>query len=310
MACPTGKVPHATREAALEHQKKLVYKNHLAGQTERSKGLNVYPCPQCAAWHVGHSEGPKMPLVYHYTVARYLDRILEAGELRPRNSREVSMAINEPNPLLWFSWNPDWEHSCIKDPRPAQRRGTPPTGRAITELWGQGLLRFGAPATVAKLRWNDYLTLNTTPIVQREMMAQRGNPVDWLATDAPVPLSTCKAYEVWMHGRWVAWDTLDGDEFDVYLEGRKDVYEEALWRLGKKVLATTNWDEMATITLDDDAEKILYDDYMVDMRQMEWGRLHIEEVRKFAATLPTPHEWSHGGKRKSKRKKRGTQLHR
>ena len=286
MACPTGKVPHATREAALEHQKKLVYKNYLAGEAHRSKGLNVYPCPQCAAWHVGHTEGPKMPLVYHYTIGKYLDNILATNVLRPRNSKRLSVAINEPNPLLWFSWNPKWEHSCIKDPRPRGFRKLPPTGRAITELAGQGLIRFGAPASVAKLRWNDYLQRNTTPTVQREYMAQRGHPPDWLATDQAVSLQDCKAFEVWYRGEWVPGDAIDEHEFDAYLAGRKRVYEEALYRLGEKIVATKGWEEVKSLTLDDDAELILFEDYMVEMQEHEWAHNHRDELRTFAATLP------------------------
>lgn len=49
-ACPTGKVRHRTREAALRHMAALVAKD---GSTR----LNVYPCRKCGRWHVGHRWG-------------------------------------------------------------------------------------------------------------------------------------------------------------------------------------------------------------------------------------------------------------
>ena len=303
MACPTGKVQHSSREAAEAHQKRLVWKNHVCGQDERSKGLNVYPCPlaTCGAWHVGHSHGERMPLVYHYTTMDRLDDILAVDELRPRNGRRLGRAINEPNPLLWFSWNQVWEHSVIKDPR--KRRRNPPTGRAITELHGEGLIRFSAPASVAKKRWNDYLLLNETPYVQREFMAQRGNPVDWLATDQPVPLDACRGLEVWYRGAWVDGADVSDEAWEAYIHEREAVYEAAWHRLAEKVL-TMDVDGTDTLKLEDDAETILFDDYMVACHLDEWKQEHLDEIRKFAATLPPPPRAPQHGPGTRKRKRR------
>src|SRR6186713_1395899 len=38
------KIRHETRDQALEHVKALGWKNHVAGQSERSAGLSAYPC--------------------------------------------------------------------------------------------------------------------------------------------------------------------------------------------------------------------------------------------------------------------------
>lgn len=306
MACPvTGKQQHATREAAEAHQKQLVWTNHAKGQDERSKGLNVYPCPYtcCGAWHVGHSEGPKMPLVYHYTTMDRLEDILAADELRVLDNKAIRIAINEPNPLLWFSWNQTWEHSVIKDPR--RKRRNPPTGRAITELHGGGLIRFAAPASVAKKRWNDYLVLNKTPYVQREFMAQRGNPVDWLATNEPVSLDKCRGIEVWYRGAWVDVNDVSDEDFDAYIDGREEAYNAAWLRMAEKVITLADQEDDYKLTLHDDAEMILFDDYIVACKLDEWKQEHLDEIKKFAASLPPePKRWSHGGKKKRKGRRR------
>lgn len=294
MKCPTtGKESHATREAAQDHQSRLVYRNYLDGESERSKGLNVYPCQACEAWHVGHTNTPKMPLVYHYTVQRYLDRILASGALKPPTSRAArarSAAFNEPNPLLWFSWNSVWEYSVLKDPRPRDKQ-IPPTGRAITELWGEGLIRFSAPASVAKLRWNDYLARNDTPGVQRKLMSQWGNPADWLATDQPVPLTSCRAIEVWYNGCWVDCASVS-DDFDTYIEGRQETYLVALYRLLDKM------DQHGLdVVGEDDAERILLEDYRQDSRIHAWKQDHLDEIRQFAANMRVKH-----GRRRRRRR--------
>ena len=319
MACPTGKVPHASREAAEAHQKKLVWKNHISGESERSKGLNVYPCPQCGAWHVGHSQAETMPLVYHYTTGLRVEDILAADELRPRNGKRINKAINEPNPMLWFSWNPEWEYSVIKDPRPRGQR-IPPTGRAITELFGEGLVRFSAPASVAKLRWNDYLARNITPLWQREAMAKRGNPVDWLATDQPVSLDACRTFEVWYRGQWVNGGLVPDADFEAYLAQRKAVYHEAWMRLLDKLIArapkdtkATEADDLLEVALaagpcepppfDNDAEWILYEDYRVAQRERTYLREHLEEIKKDIRMSLPPLFPPHGGKKRKKKKR-------
>src|SRR5262245_42146897 len=82
------KIKHPTREAALEHIKALLAKNHATGNDARSAGLGVYPCDECSAWHVGHH--PTAPLVWHYTVGRRLDAILADDCLKPASPRLVS----------------------------------------------------------------------------------------------------------------------------------------------------------------------------------------------------------------------------
>lgn len=50
--CPTGKVRHRTRAAALRHMAELIAK-------DGSVRMNVYPCRTCGYWHVGHARGLK-----------------------------------------------------------------------------------------------------------------------------------------------------------------------------------------------------------------------------------------------------------
>jgi hypothetical protein len=264
-----GKIPHATRDEALDHVKRLVYKHHLAGEDHRSAGLTPYPCDICGAWHVGHRE--QTPPVWHYTTMRALDDILQADELRPappltipkrliRRAKSESVAalrtMQEREPLLWFSRNPQWEYSVDKI-----NVGT--SGRARMELFGRGLLRFGVPAAFAKLRWADYLARNPMPKFIRDDMARRGNPAEWLATDEAVPLQHVRTIEVYMRGWKPVADVAD-DVFADYLAGREVEYDEAHASLTVKLVAA--YDQLVTVGADiamNEAEYILWMDYQV-----------------------------------------------
>jgi hypothetical protein len=243
MTCGT-KIRHATRDQALAHIKQLVWKNHVAGQSERSARLAAYPCEQCGAWHVGHQE--TTPLAWHYTVVDHLESIVTAGALKvppprllPRKvlrqlrqqERLAARFIEEPEPLLWLSRNPEWEHSVVKTDSLHRF-----PGRASNELAGQGLLRFGVPTCFAKLRWSDYLERNPTLPAMRDAMTRRGNPTEWLATDEDIPLERVRTTEVYYRGAWASLeDAADG--FDRYLQERPAVYAAARATLDEKIRA-------------------------------------------------------------------------
>ena len=80
----------------------------------------------------------------------------------------------------------------------------------------EGVLRVVAPAFVAKLRWSDYIQRNKTARGRCGLLAELGNPAQWLATDAPVPVSDFHALEIWYRGSWVNVDRLTGDELDAW----------------------------------------------------------------------------------------------
>jgi hypothetical protein len=234
------KLKHATRDSALDHVKSLVWKNHIAGNDARSAGLTPYPCEHCGAWHVGHEQ--TAPLAWHYTVKKYLDEILNDDALLPplphitsrqelnslpQHLRMALKRFDEPAPLLWFSRNPLWEHSVVKTRKP--------WGMARNETMGRGLLRFGVPASYAKLRWPDYLRLNHPHPKLVESMVTRGNASEWLATDEPVPLSAVRAIEVYIQGNWVSVTDIEDEEFDTYISTRAQVYREAAVSLNRKM---------------------------------------------------------------------------
>ena len=55
--CITGKVQHNTRQNADKSRRKMAIKNirnRVIGI--ETKVLNVYQCPFCPYWHVGHSK--------------------------------------------------------------------------------------------------------------------------------------------------------------------------------------------------------------------------------------------------------------
>lgn len=259
---PCVKIAHATRDAALEHVKALVWKNHVAHQDERSHGLTPYPCEHCGAWHVGHEQ--TAPLVWHYTVKKYLEEILELDALRPapptitskqemrrlpQHIRLRLQRLDEPAPLLWFSRNTDWEHSVLKTRRP--------WGRARNEVMGGGLLRFGVPASYAKLRWADYLRLNHPHKTVIESMTCRGNASEWLATDEHVPLNAVRAIEVYYRGDWLACDAISDEEFDEYIAGRVQEYNEASVTLIAKMNVARTTEQQVTLS---EAERVIYED--------------------------------------------------
>lgn len=285
VACKTGKIQHATRDDALQHQKNLVYTNHAQGESERSKGLNVYPCDQCSAWHVGHDESS--PAVYHYTLMRHLDAILSSDALKPAEARfadrdwlrnlppdrrAAALAVREPEPLLWFSRNAVWEYSVIKGYQEKKPRGHRSAElvlrqRSELEMAGGGLLRFVVPAWCAKLRWSDYLAKNTTPAWLRDGMARDGDPTEWLCTDEAVPLNRVRAIDVFYRGTWTPVDSVAEEDFDTYLAERPKVYQAAgdVVNLAAKKLVNGE----PTPPLDIDAQMILRDGTVIRLRDAE-----------------------------------------
>src|SRR6185503_16163668 len=89
----------------------------------------------------------------------------------------------ELEPLLWFSRRTDWEPSVIKFEPSKPFPPAPPRGRCWDEVSGDGLFRFGVFASVARLRWGDFLNRNPMPKELRDAMTRRGNPTEWLATN-------------------------------------------------------------------------------------------------------------------------------
>lgn len=242
-SCLRGKRLHSTRDEALEHVKRLLWRNNVEGRQERSRGLGVYPCEQATGWHVGHAQGA--PPVYHYTFGYHLDAIMQSGKLKvPRETqrkRRVGGKASrkwEPEPLLWFSRNPEWEYSVFKANR--QQWGERHKWRTVNECVGQGLIRFAISAVYAKLRWSDYLARNPMSTAERDVMACYGNPVEWLATDEDVPLDVCSrqgdgGFQVFYRGQWInGVDT--PEEFDAYIEARPFAYARAEKSLMSKVL--------------------------------------------------------------------------
>lgn len=271
--CLGTKIKHPTREAALDHIKSLVWKNQVHGRSDRSAGLAPYPCEACNAWHVGHAA--TTPLVWHYTVKRYLDAILSSDCLRPAPSRRVAkqdlrsvsqsvrvrlLQLNEPAPLLWFSHNREWEYSVIKT--------DPPWSRARTEISGRGLLRFGVSASCAKLRWYDYLRLNRTSRAMRAALSATGNPAEWLATNDPVPLDQVRAIEVYCDDAWRSVTEVEDVHFDAYLAARPDAYKRALAalhdRLGAAQLATVSPETIHQIPCANETERVA----LIDLLQL------------------------------------------
>lgn len=217
--CASGKKQHATRDAALIEMKRLVYDNHVRGDDARNAWLNVYPCDECNAWHIGHSQ-QTVPTIYHYDRLDVLDRMTDTVALQPSKPYRLSRAvrryhtgprlalyktIEEPAPLVWFSWNAEWDFSGAPHPGPFVSKPVVP---------GEPLIRIGAWASIAKLRWSDYLERNRTSRLMRNETARLGKPADWLATDQPVSFTQVKSLEIWMNGAWQSVESVPAEQLD------------------------------------------------------------------------------------------------
>lgn len=225
MACRSGKQGYSTRDAAIDAQKRLVYDNYVHGRDHLSARLNVYPCDVCHAWHIGRSS-LETPSCYHYNIVATLDGILEADALKPpppqrmelRRKRQLPrdlllelLDIEEQVGMMWFTWDGAWDFS--RAPHPGTFLNYP-----VAECRHLGIMRIAVPAFVAKLRWSDYVQRNKTTRHRREHYTSKGNPAQWLATDAAVPCAAFRSIDVWYRGRWVAVDDVSDDDFDAWLE--------------------------------------------------------------------------------------------
>src|SRR5206468_7461242 len=165
------------------------------------------------------------------TKARAITVSEKLVKVSPKRSAIRRVVLPEPEPLLWFSSNLVWEASVSKiDDRAVLRdngaRIQP--GRASNECLGGGLLRFGVPATLAKLRWADYLQRNPCPPWERHHMEQIGDPREWFATDEPVPMDRVRTIEVFYRGSWIDMASTP-DDFEDYLTERGAECEDA-WK--------------------------------------------------------------------------------
>lgn len=284
--CSHPKRLHATREDAEAHVKALVWRNNVEGKQERSRGLGVYPCDQSPGWHVGHSQ--TAPPVYHYTFGCRLDAIIQSDKLkvprehhRKRRSGGKASKQWEPEPLLWFSRNPEWEFSVWKATR--QVYGQRHKWRTVNEVVAEGLVRFAVPAVYAKLRWSDYLARNPMKPEERDVMALYGNPVEWLATDEDIPLEVCRrqgesGIQIFYRGQWLNVGDVDPDAYEHYLQARPVVYALAEASLCEKVTHLPDEaTEPLTLTVD---EWLIAEDIDHEIRRTEGVQKIRERLKK------------------------------
>jgi hypothetical protein len=287
----TGKTSHATRDDAEAALKRVVWMNQSRGESDRSAGLNVYPCEGCNGWHFGHQRS--IAIVWHYTTGKLAERILASGELRPRRPQKLTAKHlrrmspaerkrthdkwNEQEPLLWFSRRKDWEPSVIKFTPSKPFPQAPPVGRCWDEVNGDGLFRFGTFASVATLRWGDFLRRNPMRSDLQDAMTRRGDPTEWLATDRSIPLDQCRPLEMYYRGAWVPVLDLDAGEIDRYLDERAGAYDQAWKSLREKLggIERVAGREFAAPTVPlTEPERVLYEDVRHAQRERgaRWGR--------------------------------------
>jgi hypothetical protein len=288
----TGKISHTTRDDAEAALKSVVWRNQSRGESDRSAGLNVYPCDRCDGWHFGHRSS--IAIVWHYTTGKLAEEILDSGELHPRRAhkatakqlRRMSPAERKrihgkwsaQEPLLWFSRRKDWEPSVIQIAPSEPFPQAPPAGRCWDEVYADGLFRFGTFASVATLRWGDFLRRNPMPSDLRDALTRRGDPTEWLATDRSIPHDQWRPIEMYYRGAWVRFEDLDDGEIDGYLHERPFVYFEAWKSLVEKLGGTERvggWEFTPPAVPLTEPERVLYEDIKHAQRErgVRWRRL-------------------------------------
>jgi hypothetical protein len=140
--------------------------------------------------------------VWHYTTARRLAAILQAGELR----FAAGLLPKGEKPVVWFSSNEEWEPTANIPLRQPDGRMAIATKDATCLLEG-GLARIGVACETAAHDWEAYKRLSgITPKHAREMykaaIAQGARPGQWFANFEPVPRSQWLAVEVWDGREW------------------------------------------------------------------------------------------------------------
>jgi hypothetical protein len=195
------------------------------GEACENRRHGAYPCREDAStWHIGHSNR-QTPSCYHYDLFTTLDDILEGDALvSPKPIRAGAhlkrhfsgkllrwiLELEERVPMTWFTWDGAWDLS--RAPHPGVFLNYP-----VEERRAEGLLRVEVPAYTAKLRWSDYFQRNRTTRNRRDYLAGKGDPGQWLATDAVIPLATFRSLCVWHRGAWVAVGDVSDEEMAAYL---------------------------------------------------------------------------------------------
>ena len=143
-----------------------------------------------------------LPLIYHYTTGKVLEKILQDGRLIVS---EWEKKNNVTPPALWLSTNPIWEPTSTK------MLMTNGEAKRLTknELHTSfGLYRFVLPFVKKKLcTWKKYKHKFNTPAnvyagMERVGIEQGANPDEWFTIFKSVPLKDCLRCEVWDGEMW------------------------------------------------------------------------------------------------------------
>jgi len=118
-------------------------------------------------------------IVWHYTTGDAFLGILRDGHIR------ASTGGQTPNekPITWFSTEPLWEPTVYKKLMRPDGTGEQ-LGMSGLLAHGFQLIRIGAPAGVAPLRWTDIKEQSGIPVHEQRWMARvskdlGGNPSRW-----------------------------------------------------------------------------------------------------------------------------------
>ena len=125
---------------------------------------------------------PPPRTLWHYTTAWKLDRILEAGVIRPATA---GIAAGE-QPVVWFSSRPTWEPTASKSPAAGR------LGEIFTAAAQGGLVRIAVSPETAPYGFSHLpLVARTPPSVCIRLcvsgLEMGADPDDWRFTTEAVP---------------------------------------------------------------------------------------------------------------------------
>jgi hypothetical protein len=144
--------------------------------------------------------------LWHYTTIIALDKIIESGSINLANK---SIALNE-KPAVWFSSNPEWEHTVFK--AMINHSSGEITDLTRDELQAKfGLARIEIQVTTNIITWAKFkrtsnINKDMAKALEKVVNDNGAKPEEWYACYDPIYSNRFIVCEVLINGKWVTFD--------------------------------------------------------------------------------------------------------